>query len=176
EIFCRTGGRWVNQLPGKKRNYSDSAPRRQHLIRINRAFVRPQTLAKPPCATIRRAYKIPSAGRSAIQLATGLGGRITHLAYRRSGVSARWRRRRYAAPGLLAGPVCRWTGLAPGHDVVDLVRIDGLVLQERSRHDVQLVEVGREQLAGPGIGVVQDAAHHLVDLACGFVGDALVLG
>src|SRR5690606_264839 len=73
-------------------------------------------------------------------------------------------------------PVTRRPGLAAGHDVVDLAGVDGLVLQQGLGHDMQLVHVVLQDRRGAVIGLVKNAADHLVDLPRGLVRHALVLG
>src|SRR6185312_209997 len=128
-------------------------------------------LRRTPGSTARYGRPNPSVA----QTGPTLRCRITDLAQRRPGPAFRWWRRRYRAGRRVLGPVRRRSGLASGHDVVDLVGVDGFVLQQQLGHDVQLVEVRGQQLPRARIGAIKDAAHHFVDLARRLVRNALVL-
>src|SRR5579862_6493787 len=73
-------------------------------------------------------------------------------------------------------PARRGLGGPAGHDVLQLLLVDGLVLDERLGHRVQLLEVALENALGTGVVGLDDAAHLLVDRVRGNVRDLLVLG
>src|SRR5690606_32144572 len=61
-------------------------------------------------------------------------------------------------------PVTRLARRTAGHDVVDLVGVDGFVLHQRLGHHVQLVAILGENALCGRVAVIDDAAHLLVDL------------
>src|SRR5690606_30440587 len=73
-------------------------------------------------------------------------------------------------------PAFRRARFAAGHDVVDLLRVDGLVLDQRLCHQVQLVGVGAQDIRGPLVVAVDDRAHLVVDVALRGAGNLRMLG
>src|SRR5690606_38252566 len=104
--------------------------------------------------SLQRFLRSVLAGRvaeSVITLRPGLAGLGSHLgagAARAAGVGpAGWRAR-----------------LAAGHDVVDLLGIDGLVLDQGLGHQVQLVGILPQDLRRALEVAIDDGAHSLVDV------------
>src|SRR5690606_27024653 len=63
-----------------------------------------------------------------------------------------------------------------GHDVVDLLQIDGLVFHQGLGHGIELVTVLFKQALGGAVAIIDDAPHFLVDHACRLGGDVGRLG
>src|SRR5271170_3092967 len=76
--------------------------------------------------------------------------------------AARWRRRRRRLVGQAVVPAGRGLGLLAGHDVLQLLIADGLVLHERFGHEVQLVECADQDLARALVVALDDDADLLV--------------
>src|SRR6516225_4921558 len=85
------------------------------------------------------------------------------------------RRRRRRLVGERVVPARGWLRRPARHDVLQLLLVDGLLLDERLGHDVQLLERGGEDLPGALVVALDDAAHLLIDGVRGDIGDLLVL-
>src|SRR5579864_1841693 len=90
--------------------------------------------------------------------------------------SARWLtrlRRRLAREGVI--PSRRGLGRAAGHEILQLLLVDGLIFHESLGHRVQLLERGREDLARALVVGLDDPPHLLVDGVRGDIRNLLVL-
>src|SRR5437879_3436130 len=155
----------------------------------------PSSASRRACATAAPAskYRPPSEKESGVTLTTpitsGLSSGMEYFPHRR--IIALWfcsgaGRRRGRAFGraiaggrlggaLRAGRLRRPRRLA-GHDVGDLVGVDGLELEQRLRHRLDLVAVVLEKPARDAVLLVDDAADLGVDLLHRRLGDVLVRG
>src|SRR5579863_1775242 len=100
------------------------------------------------------------------------GGSVLPSRYR----SARWLtrlRRRLTGEGVV--PSRRGLGRAAGHEILQLLLVDGLIFHESLGHRVQLLERGREDLARALVVGLDDPPHLLVDGVRGDIRNLLVL-
>src|SRR3569833_4710605 len=72
-------------------------------------------------------------------------------------------------------PIFWWTRRAAFHDILDLLGIDGFVLDERMGHCVQLVHVLCQDALRTRVISIHDRTHLLVDGARGYFSQHLVL-
>ncbi|MBS1223199.1 MAG: hypothetical protein H6R23_2819 [Proteobacteria bacterium] len=77
---------------------------------------------------------------------------------------------------LISARIHRFARRPPRHDVVDLLRINGFVLDQGVGHGVQFVKIVPQQSFGTLVVAIDDGADFLVDHMGGLVGDVLVPG
>src|SRR5690554_2959528 len=88
----------------------------------------------------------------------------------------RGRCRRPGTTTVIVAPALGITHRLAGHDVVDLLQIDGLVFHQGLGHGIELVTVLFKQALGGAVAIIDDAPHFLVDHACRLGGDVGRLG